>query len=126
MNEKLNMAYFSINSQYGEQSAYIVLFGIIAVFVALITIGIISAWLKNILSNKSSITTEVGRISTTNPADMKLNNIAAVIAVVHKFRMEKMDEHSGLISSRSASVNMWRASAKVNMPTVRYNTIRKR
>ena len=109
-----------------ESSAQMVVFCLVAVFVALVSLGILTSWLKGLLADKNSVSTEVGRVSTANPADLNMSNIVAVVAAIHKFKMEKMDEHNILLTYRRANINMWHASGKVDLPTIKYNTMRRR
>jgi Na+-transporting methylmalonyl-CoA/oxaloacetate decarboxylase gamma subunit len=113
-----------------EFSSYLTVMGMSVVFIALIITSLvitqIVSFARKTVETKPAVKTIVGKIMTNKIENLQCNAIIAVIAAIHKHRMDTVTEHKIMLTYRRANVNMWHASGKVDLPTIKYNTLRRR
>jgi Na+-transporting methylmalonyl-CoA/oxaloacetate decarboxylase gamma subunit len=122
----------NFNENTLEFLSTIILLGMGVVFVALIVTSVIisqSAFFSKkteIMEKPAVAQTAVGEISTVSADYLREDDIAAVIAVIHKLKMDHVSETKIMLTWKRANVTMWRASGKIEMPTSKYNIMKRR
>jgi hypothetical protein len=112
-------------------SSYLMVLCMIVIFIALLLTSIIISQLvlisrKTSEADPASIISKVGRIITDKSEHLHGNAIVAVIATIEKLKADTVTESRIMMTFRRTQVNMWHASGKVEMTTIKFNAMRMR
>jgi Na+-transporting methylmalonyl-CoA/oxaloacetate decarboxylase gamma subunit len=112
-------------------SSYLMVLGLIVVFIALLMTSVV-IWQLGVINRKTSeaaptsIISKVGRIITDKSESLQGNAIVAVVATIEKLKADTITESRIMMTFRRTQVNMWHASGKIEMTTIKFNALRMR
>jgi hypothetical protein len=96
----------------------IVIVGMLIVFVSLIIVGLIIQRMQSLkyLDKKKEKKISLSRVTGTNGRKISQNDIIAAITTVYLHELKTEEQSRLLLTWKRASLSLWNASAKFNMP----------
>lgn len=120
------------HDQILDFSSTLTVLGMSVVFISLILTSLLISQLVHLGKHKKteskpvSISTSVGTVSTEKVENLSSDAIVAVIAAIHKLKMETAKENKIILTWRRANISMWQASGKVKMPNNQFSLLKNR
>ncbi|MCK9329759.1 MAG: OadG family protein [Candidatus Cloacimonetes bacterium] len=111
-------------------SSTLTVLGMSVVFLSLIITSLLISQLvhlnkkKDKKETKATLTSPIGKISTQYIENLSSDAVIAVIAAIHKHRIDTDEQNRIMLTWRRANVSMWQASGKVQMPNSSFRTLK--
>ena len=125
--QKINELEKRFDDNILDFSSTLTVLGMSVVFISLILTSLLISQLVHLNKKKETkvaTTSPIGKISTKNIEDLSSDAVIAVIAAIHKHKIDTDEQNRIMLTWRRANVSMWQASGKVEMPNSTFRTLK--